>query len=446
MHRKALKKLIEWKASLHRKPLVIRGARQVGKTWLMKEFGKTQYESVAYVNLDGNVQMKNLFNLDYDIERIIRGLEVATDIKIKKQTTLIILDEIQEVPKALSALKYFYENDPEYHIVVAGSLLGVALHEGTSFPVGKVDFMDLYPLSFIEFLEATNNYEFAGLINDKRFDKELITSFAPKIVDLLKEYFIVGGMPEVVGRYVQDKDLLSVRSLQKQILEAYEQDFSKHAPSYIVPKLREIWDSVPMQLAKENKKFIFSRVREGARAREYETALLWLEDAGIATKVTRVNKPGLPLKAYENRDFFKLFFLDIGLLGAKSDLDSKVILDGSLIFEEFKGALTEQYVFQELQNMGIHPYYFARDDSRGEIDFLVHTSNTVIPIEVKAGNNIQTRSLVAYVEKYHPKIAVRLSLAPLNIGELIKNVPLYMVSEIVGFVLELDSNRQTTIF
>lgn len=434
MQRKAMKRLIEWKGSPHRKPMVVRGARQVGKTWLMQEFGRTQYESVAYINMEGNGQMERLFDLDFDIERIVNGLELASGEKIEHHKTLIILDEIQEVPKALTALKYFYENSPDYHVVVAGSLLGVAHHSGVSFPVGKVDFMDLYPLSFLEFLGAIGEDSYVDLLQAQPIDFKLIGAFSPKIIDQLKTYYIVGGMPEVINRYLSDGNLLTVRDVQSTILDAYEQDFSKHAPDIIVPRVRELWHAIPAQLAKENKKFIFRQVREGARGREYESALLWLEDTGIASRVTRVNKPALPLRAYEHRDMFKLFFIDIGLLGARSDLEPRAVLDGSKVFEEFKGALTEQFVFQELRSSGVYPYYFASDDSRTEIDFITQIANVVVPIEVKAESNTRARSLRSFVEKYEPDRAIKISMKDYRSGTVVDEVPLYLTHRIADII------------
>lgn len=434
MRRDAMNKLIEWKNSTHRKPMVLRGARQVGKTWLMQEFGRAQYESVAYINMEGNQQMERLFDLDFDVERLISGLEVFSGVKIETQKTLIILDEIQEVPRALTALKYFFENHPGYHVVVAGSLLGVAHHSGVSFPVGKVDFMDLYPLSFVEFLRAIGENSYADLIMAPKIDLGMIGVFAPKIIDQLRTYYIVGGMPEVVSRYLEEGNLLTVREIQSKILSAYEQDFSKHAPEAMVPRIRELWYSMPAQLAKENKKFIFRHVREGARGREYEAALLWLEDTGVATRVTRVNNPAMPLSAYENRDIFKLFFLDTGLLGAGSKLDPKVILDGGRIFKEFKGALTEQFVFQELQATGVQPYYFAKDDSRGEIDFIIQVANDTIPIEVKSETNTRARSLNSFVDKYSPSCAVMMSMNNYEQLSAVSRVPLYLTNRLVDLI------------
>lgn len=433
MYRKATQELLNWKNSKHRKPLVIRGARQVGKTWLMQDFGSDNYSSVAYVNLDGNERMEDLFSSDYDIDRIVEGLELESGVRILPKSTLIILDEVQEVPRALSALKYFYENTPEYHIVVAGSLLGVAMHNGVSFPVGKVDFLDLYPLDFTEFLIANGMRRHADMISGT-VNYKLLEVFHAELIDMLKTYYITGGMPEVVSRYVESGSLLEIREVQKRIIDAYEQDFSKHAPVNIIPKIREVWDSLPSHLSRENKKFVFSLVRSGARAKEYEMALLWLEDAGIVTKVTRVNKPGLPLKSYEDRFVFKLFALDVGLLGAKSGLDPSIILRGVAIFEEFKGSMAEQFVFQELKASGVIPYYFANDDSRGEIDFIIETLGHVIPIEVKATVNLKAKSLSQFIEKYNVEYALKLSAQPPTRRGATHNMPLYLTGDIVSIL------------
>ena len=342
MYRIAIEKLYKWKNSKCRKPLIIEGARQVGKTWLMKEFGKQAYADTVYINFDSNSRMADLFSADLDTERLILGLELYAGRKINQDNTLLIFDEVQEVPRALASLKYFYENAPQYHIVCAGSLLGIALHQGTSFPVGKVDFLKLYPLSFSEFLMATGNERFAELL--KKQDYEMITSFRQTYIDALKHYYFVGGMPESVQSFAESKDFNEVRAIQKRILAAYEQDFSKHAPNEIVPRIRMLWNSIPSQLARENKKFIYGLVREGGRAREYETAIMWLSDCGLVHKVSRVNAAGVPLKAYEDLKAFKLFIVDVGLLGCMTGLRQRTLLDGDDLFVEFKGALTEQYV------------------------------------------------------------------------------------------------------
>lgn len=397
MYRIAIEKLKRWKESKNRKPLIIEGARQVGKTWLMKEFGKLYYSDTVYINFDSNSTMKELFDSDLNVERIILGLELYTGKKIDFNNTLLIFDEIQEVPKALSFLKYFCENAPEYHIVCAGSLLGIALHQGTSFPVGKVDFLKLYPLSFKEFLIATGNERFADLL-DKQ-DYQMITSFKQKYIDALKTYYFVGGMPEVVQNFVLNKDYNEVRSIQKRIFLAYEQDFSKHAPNEIVPKIRMLWNNIPSQLVKENKKFIYGLVREGARAKDYETAIMWLSDCGLVHKVSRINAPNNPLKVYEDLKSFKLFVVDIGLLSCMVGLHQQVLLEKNDLFVEFKGALTEQYVCQQLktiEDLGI--YYYTNDRGSCEIDFIIDTGKQIIPVEVKAEINLKAKSLKTYQE------------------------------------------------
>lgn len=434
MHRKALQQLKDWKNSANRKPLIIRGARQVGKTWLAREFGSTAYDSMAYINLDGNTQAKSLFELDYDVERVIDGLELMSGVKIEPGKTLIVLDEIQEVPRALSALKYFYENKPEYHVVALGSLLGVAIHQGTSFPVGKVDFIDLHPLNFVEFLQAIDNEGYADIVTDRPDANTLTVPFHEKLIDLLRIYYVVGGMPEAILSYIEEGNLLKVRQIQANILTAYDQDFSKHAPVNVVPRIREIWDTLPAQLAKENKRFFFRMIREGARAKEYEAAMLWLEDAGLVGRVSRVNKPALPLMAYADTTIFKLFLLDVGLLGAKSGLDPKVILNHNTVFVEFKGSLTEQFVYQELRTAGIEVFYYANDSSRGEIDFMVAVGEHVVPIEVKSGKNISIRSLKEFIAK-HPDVQPFVaSTLPLELRDTIGMIPLYMVGRLEDLV------------
>lgn len=425
----AMEKLISWKDKSGRKPLIIEGARQVGKTWLMKEFGKNCYEDTVYINFDSNSQMKSLFNQDSDVKRLITGIELYSGKKISPESTLIIFDEVQEVPKALSALKYFYEDAPQYNIVCAGSLLGIALHNGTSFPVGKVDFLKLYPLSFYEFLIASGKERFAELIDNK--DYEMITAFKDIYIESLKYYYFVGGMPEAVLCYSEKADFNEVRDIQKRILDAYEQDFSKHAPNEIVPKIRMVWNSIPSQLAKENKKFIYGLLREGARAKDYETAIMWLSDCGLVHKVSRVNSPGLPLKAYEDLKAFKLFMLDVGLLGCMSGLSGRTLIDGNSAFSEFKGALTEQYVLQQLiskEKTGI--YYFTNERGTCEIDFLLDDGEKVVPVEVKAETNLQAKSLKSFREKYSPDISVRTSMSDYKKEEKLLNLPLYLIDGI----------------
>ena len=435
MYRAAIEKLYQWKASKRRKPLIIEGARQVGKTWLMKEFGSQTYADTVYINFDSNSRMAELFSSDLNTDRLIMGIELYAGRKIDADNTLLLFDEVQEVPRALSSLKYFYEDAPQYHIICAGSLLGIALHGGTSFPVGKVDFLNLYPLSFREFLAATVGERFVQLLDQQ--DYSMITPFKQTYIDALKQYYFVGGMPEAVQSFVEEKDFNEVRRIQKRILAAYEQDFSKHAPIEIVPKIRMVWNSIPSQLAKENKKFIYGLVREGGRAKDYEAAIMWLCDCGLVYKVSRVNAAGVPLKAYEDLKAFKLFIVDVGLLGCMTGLRQRTLLDGKDLFSEFKGALTEQYVCQQLQtidDLGI--YYYTNDRGSCEVDFVLDTGEQVVPVEVKAEVNLKAKSLKTYREKFAPAISVRTSMADYRKEEWLFNLPLYAVEEIDRVVNE----------
>lgn len=357
------------------------------------------------------------------------GLELYAGRKIDPANTLLLFDEVQEVPRALASLKYFCENAPQYHIICAGSLLGIALHEGTSFPVGKVDFLKLYPLSFREFLMATGRERFADLLEKQDF--KLLTGFKQIYIDALKCYYFVGGMPEVVQCFAENKDFKEVRDIQKRILAAYEQDFSKHAPNEMVPKIRMIWNSIPSQLARENKKFLYGLVREGGRAKEYETAILWLTDCGLVHRVSRVNAARLPLKAYEDLKAFKLFLLDVGLLGCMTGLHQRTLLDGNVLFSEYKGALTEQYVCQQLktiEDLGI--YYYTNDRGSCEVDFVIDTGEQLVPVEVKAELNLKAKSLKTYREKFLPGLSVRTSMADYKREDGLVNLPLYAVEQI----------------
>lgn len=439
MYRIALEKLYKWKKSKRRKPLIIEGARQVGKTWLMKEFGSQAYTDTVYINFDSNARMAELFSSDLNTERLIMGIELYAGKKIVPEQTLLIFDEVQEVPRALSSLKYFYENAPQYHIICAGSLLGIALHEGTSFPVGKVDFLNLFPLSFREFLTATAGEQFAELL-DKQ-DYQMIAAFRQTYIDALKQYYFVGGMPEAVQSFAEDKDFNEVREIQKRILTAYEQDFSKHAPIEIVPKIRMIWNSIPSQLAKENKKFIYGLIREGARAKEYEAAMLWLCDCGLVHKVSRVNGTGIPLKAYEDPKAFKLFVVDVGLLGCMTGLRQGTLLDGNGLFAEFKGALTEQYVCQQLKTLDdIGIYYYTNDRGSCEVDFIVDNGEQIVPVEVKAEVNLKAKSLKSYCERFSPETAVRTAMTDYRQEDWLINLPLYAIEEL-SHCIKGDSDR-----
>jgi len=427
--------LSQWKAAENRKPLIIRGARQVGKTWLMKEFGRREYLKCAYVNFESNTTLRTLFNGDFDIRRILTAIQIETGVTVEPANTLVILDEIQEAPGALTSLKYFQENAPEYHVISAGSMLGIALGAQTSFPVGKVAFLDLFPFSFTEFLEAVNEKKLLDLL--KSHDWMLVNTFKSKYIELLKQYYYVGGMPEAVLAFSQHTDFGEVREIQKRILIAYEQDFSKHAPHEIVPRIRMLWNSIPAQLAKENRKFIYGIIRHGARAKDYELAMSWLIDCGLVHKVNSVSKPAIPLKAYEDFGAFKLYLVDVGLLAAMTDLDVKSLLEGNAIFEEFKGALTEQYVLQQMIDFKESTiYYWSPENTRSEIDFLLQASGQVIPVEVKAAENLRAKSLKIYAEKYTPKTVIRTSMSDFRKEEWMINLPLYAISELFQLLQE----------
>jgi predicted AAA+ superfamily ATPase len=429
MERKAMLDLKNWKSRPGRKPLIIRGARQVGKTWLMKEFGQNEYNQTAYVNFEDSKSLNSLFADDFDIERIIAAIQIEAGVQIKAESTLIIFDEIQEADGAITSLKYFNENAPQYNIISAGSLLGVSLHKQTSFPVGKVEFMDLFPLSYEEFLIAMDQQPLLNLIDKKNWT--LIKSFKSKFIQYLRIYYYVGGMPESVLSYKEKNDFREVRSIQKRLLIAYENDFSKHAPYEIVPRIRMLWNTIPAQLAKENKKFIYKAVKPGSRAKDYELALSWLVDCGLVHKVTRVSKPGIPLKSYEDYGAFKLFITDVGLLCAMGDIDVRTLLEGNSIFEEFKGALTEQFVLQQLKpKKDLAIYYWSAEKSKSEIDFLIQHSGDVIPVEVKSEENLQAKSLKTYCQKYSPQLAIRTSMSDFRKEDWMTNLPLYAISKI----------------
>ena len=427
MHRFALENLKAWRKKPNRKPLIIQGARQVGKTWLMKEFGSQEYENTVYLNFDVDERLSALFEQNIDPAKIISSIELLMGEKIYAARTLIVFDEVQEVPRALTSLKYFCEQAPEYNIVCAGSLLGVALHEGTSFPVGKVEFLYLYPLTFAEFLLAAGEDSLCKLLQEQNWN--LIKLVKDKCIHLLKTYYLVGGMPEVVKSFVAKKDLGVAREIQKDILSAYEQDISKHAPTRVVPKIREVLNSIPVQLCKENKKFIYGLIRAGARAKEFETAILWLCDCGILHKVNRVTSIKMPLKAYIDMKAFKLYFIDIGLLCCASGVEQSSILQGSALFTEFKGSLTEQYVCQQLQAKGIDSIaYYSNEKNTCEIDFVATVSGKVVPMEVKAETNLKAKSLKAAHDKFHFERAYRFSMADFKEEEWITNFPLYCLT------------------
>lgn len=427
MERDAFLFLNEWKNEKNRKPLIIQGARQVGKTWLMKEFGKKAFKKTAYVNFDQNASLKEIFAKTRNVSDLIEAIGIDAGTTVTPDDTLIVLDEIQECPDALTALKYFNEDAPEYHVIVAGSLLGVAHHNGTGFPVGKVEFMTLYPLTFLEFLSAMGKEQLRSLLEKKNF--ALISPFSEELKMTLKRYFYIGGMPEIVQSFIDEGNYQKVRKLQKNILLAYENDFSKHTSSAMAERIKSLWLSIPVQLAKENKKFIYGVARKGARAREYEEGLNWLRDGGLIYKITRIKKPALPIRAYEDEAVFKIYMLDVGLLGAFADLNIKTLLENDTLFTEFKGALTEQYVLQQLQasDYGKTLHYWANEANTAEVDFIAQINNDIIPIEVKATINLKAKSLAGYRRDYSPAYAVRTSLADYKVDDGLYNIPLYMI-------------------
>lgn len=427
MKRYAMQNLVKWKDKDNRKPLVLKGARQVGKTWLMKEFGRRYFKKVAYVTFYNNQRMKKVFDDDYDIKRIIMNINIETKLEVTPGDTLIIFDEIQEAPRAIEALKCFCENAPEYAVVAAGSLLGVAIHEGVSFPVGKVDTVDIHPMNFCEFLEAMGETALSKIVLNKDFS--MMRDVNTKLESWLKNYYYVGGMPEAVAYFAEHKDYVEIRRIQTEILKQYESDFGKHATTANLARIRVVWNSIPMQLAKENKKFFFGQIKSGARMKDYEEAIEWLLDCGLISKAYKVSKPAMPLKAYIDFSAFKLFMLDVGLLGAMSELDASSILEGNEIFTEFKGAMTEQYVMQELiASTEYTPYYYATDNATFEMDFMIQKGKNIVPIEVKAETNIRARSLKTYCQKYMPAYAVRLSMNDYKEEEWLTNIPLYAVN------------------
>lgn len=425
MRRKIYSRLLEWKNSKDRRPLMLLGARQVGKTWIMRHFGEQEYSKVVYVNCDDEPRMKQIFDLDYDIERILTTLQAITGQKATPGDTLIVLDEIQEVPRGLHSLKYFCEKAPEYHVMVAGSLLSVTLGSGESFPVGKVDMLYMYPMDYEEFLEATGHGEWIGLLHSH--DLPLVDALLPKLVELLRQYYYVGGMPGVVGRYVENRDLKQVRTLQHEILDAYGRDISKHTSAAESVRIRQVLASLPMQLAKESKKFVYGAVRKGSRAKDFELAIQWLQDAGIIYKVNRIREPRVPIKFYEDFDAFKLFLLDCGLLACMADAPADQMLIGDNVFVEFKGAFTEQYVLQQLLAVGLTPYYWSNAKTPAEIDFIVQQGSRVVPIEVKAEENVRARSLSQFIKDNPGLKGLRLSMKGYANQEWMENVPLVAI-------------------
>jgi uncharacterized protein len=429
MNRLYFTKLKEWKDGKKRKPLIIQGARQVGKTWLMQEFGRREFEKVIYLNFESSSRLKELFAYDFNISRIIASIEIEANQKIVASKTLLLFDEIQEAEKGLTALKYFYEQAPEYYIIAAGSLLGVSMQKQNSFPVGKVDFLKLYPLSFKEFLLNLGEEKLYEQLAASNF--AVVTLFHEKLVGYLRLYYFIGGMPEVVAHYIEHKNLEAVRGIQQKILMGYENDFAKYAPHEIIPRIKLVWNSILSQLAMENRKFMYGQIKKGARAKDFEMAIGWLVDAGLILKVSKISKPILPLSAYADIDAFKLFFVDIGLLNALGNLDAKILLEKNSILTEYKGALTEQFVCQQL--IPSHQlFYWTAEAGTAEIDFVLQLKNEAIPIEVKAEENLKAKSLKLFVEKFKTKTAYRASMNKYRIESWLTNIPLYAVEEVLN--------------
>ena len=426
MKRLLMDELISWKSKKKRKPLIIWGARQVGKTWLMKEFGRTNYDQTAYITFYRNKAMQDTFAGSADIGRLIKSMEIESGVSITPGNTLIVLDEIQECPAALDALKYFAEDAAEYHVVAAGSQLGIAMHEGVSFPVGKVDELTLYPMNFREFLYAMGENRLCEALGDKRF----VSDMRERAIQLLKSYYYIGGMPEVVAGFAEDQDYAAARRLQESLLHQYEEDFSKHVPAKDLAKVRLVWNAVPVQLAKENRKFFFGRVKEGARLKDLEDAIDWLVSYGLVYKVNKVSKPAVPLKSYAEVGVFKLFMFDCGLAAAMSELDARSLLDGNSVFTEFKGALTEEYVLTQIvSDTNYTPYYYAGDKGHFETDFVISKDGDVVPVEVKAETNLKSKSLRMYYDKFTPAKAYRISMADYQDQGWVVNVPLYAIHD-----------------
>jgi predicted AAA+ superfamily ATPase len=428
MYRKEIKELIKWKLDKPRKPLLVQGARQVGKTWLIQEFGKTEFRQTIYVNFEKEPRLQSLFLHDLNPKRIITTLELFFSTKIEAQDTLIVFDEIQSAPKGLTSLKYFCEDAPEYFVVASDSILGMNLHNKVSFPVGKVTFLDLYPMTFHEFLLAVGEVGIASLLKKKEWD--LTPVFSEKFKEYLRYYLYIGGMPEVVSHFVEYRDWKRVRAIQEDILSTYQNDFSKYAPYELVPRLNMVWHNIPAQLSKENKKFVYGVIKSGARAKEYELAIQWLVDSGILLKIDRISKPHMPIVAYHDISAFKLFFNDVGLLGAKSGLDPRTVVLGNDIFTEFKGALTEQFVMQQLVAAKLdHIAYWTNERSTAEVNFIVQQEGDIIPIEVKSSENQKAKSFKLFCEKFKPQTAIRSSLANYRKEEWMTNVPLYVIGD-----------------
>lgn len=427
MKRVLYNQMVEWKESPSRKPLILEGARQVGKTWLIKEFGRNEYNNMVYVNCANNDFARNLFKRDLVPQRIIRDIVANTGQRIIAGQTLLVFDEIQEAPFGVTSLKYFCEDAPEQHVIAAGSLLGVVHHSGESYPVGKVDTLRLYPMTFEEFVWAKGNEQLAEVLNNCEWDSLEVLS--PKLEDWLRQYYYVGGMPEAVLSWVTEEDVLKVRLIQKRIIASYANDISKHAGGE-AERIRMVWNSIPAQLAKENKKFIYGAVKKGGRAKDFEVAIQWLVDAGLVYKIHRCKSPMMPLKFYEDFDAFKLFLLDIGLLGALAQTPAGQMIVSNDVFKEYKGAFTENYILQQLVSEDLIVYYYSKENSKVEIDFLVQVNNRLIPIEVKAEESVKSKSLKQFVTIDHADShlkGLRCSMKPYIDQGWMENIPLYSI-------------------
>lgn len=430
MKRKIYKQLLTWKAQKDRKPLVIKGARQIGKTWIIKEFGKHEYERFVYINCDSNEPIKDLFEHDFDIKRIVRGLSAVSGIDITPENTLIFFDEVQEIPRVVQSLKYFNENEVHYQVIVAGSLLGIHEHKDISFPVGKIDSINMHPLSFMEFLLAVAGENMVSLIQHGQLEE--LSGVHSSLVEYLRQYYFTGGMPEVVQAFIDGKSPQEVRRIQKQILSDYSDDISKHAPSEQLVRIDQVWNSIPSQLARENRKFQYANIKKGARAKEFELAIQWLCNCGIVIKVNRVSEGKIPLKFYEDFSAFKLFVFDCGLMGAMVDAPASQILIGNSIFEEYKGAFTENYVLEQLVSEYEVPiYYFSADDSKQELDFILQSEDKLVPVEVKAEENLRAKSLRQFCLEHEGVVGLRISMSPYREQDWMKNIPLYAVNRII---------------
>ncbi len=435
MKRYCYEKLEKWKSSTRRKPLVLMGARQVGKTFLLKEFGRTAFESMLYINFEENLDLHAFFETNISPDKIIQGLETYFNRVINSEKTLIIFDEIQLCPRALTSLKYFCEEASHYYIAAAGSLLGIKMGNQSGFPVGKVDLVQLYPLGFLEFLTALDKHKLVEFVNSINTIENIPEPIHKQLLEFFRLYMYIGGMPEAVDHYQNTNNLPGIREIQKAIIKNYELDFARHAPPNLIQKITLLWNAIPNQLAKENRKFVFSLLREGARAREYETAIQWLIDAGLIYRCINLTTPGLPLPAYEGRTAFKMYAFDVGLLGALSDLSSKVLLKGNDLFTEFKGALTENVVAQMLNYAGFDKLFYWTSGNTAEVDFLLPVEDQLVPLEVKAGQSTKGKSLKIYTEKYNPKQVARASIRNLSRDSIIVNYPLYLMERFPIFCI-----------